>query len=175
MWSKRKSFARSSGDPTICKVPFHLDEPHFKVHKVQQEKIAPVKWYFFDAQDEIVGRLSNKISSLLLGKHKPTYDPSVDGGDYVVVVNAEKMKFTGKKWRDKIYYWHTGHPGGLKKERAEERREKYPDRILREAVMGSVPKNGHKTARDARLLIFNGPEHPFTNLENPFVFKEPQE
>ncbi len=118
------------------------------------------KWYVVDASDKIVGRLATKIATILRGKHKPVYTPHVDTGDFVVVVNAEKIKFTGNKLDQKMYYRHTGYIGGLKERTAKEMLEKNPEEIIRHAVKGMLPKGrlGRKLLK--KLKIYRGSNHP---------------
>ncbi len=118
------------------------------------------KWYVVDASDKIVGRLATKIATILRGKHKSVYTPHVDTGDFVVVVNAEKIKFTGNKLDQKMYYRHTGYIGGLKERTAKEMLEKNPEEIIRHAVKGMLPKGrlGRKLLK--KLKIYRGSNHP---------------
>lgn len=117
------------------------------------------KWWIVDAEDQIVGRLASDLATILMGKHRPTYTPHVDTGDFVVVINAEKVKFTGSKWEKKEYRWYTGYTG-QRSETAEQRLENNPDQILREAVRRMLPKNKLATKMLSKLKIFVGPEHP---------------
>ncbi|QEG33667.1 50S ribosomal protein L13 [Bythopirellula goksoeyrii] len=119
------------------------------------------KWLLVDATDKIVGRLASEIAMILMGKHRPTYTPHVDTGDYVVVVNAEKIAFTGKKWENKKYAWYTGYTR-QRTVTAGVRLEKKPELILEEAVRRMLPKN--KLARNmlSKLKIYAGTEHPHT-------------
>ena len=116
------------------------------------------KWWLVDANEKVVGRLASDIAGILMGKHRPIYTPHIDTGDYIVVINAEKVKFSGKKWEQKTYTWYTGYTG-LRKETAARRLEKHPTDILREAVRRMLPKN--KLARQmlSKLKIFAGSEH----------------
>ncbi len=116
------------------------------------------KWWLVDANDKVVGRLASDIAMILMGKHRPTYTPHVDTGDYVVVINADKVVFTGNKWNDKTYSWYTGYPG-LHVETAAERLKRHPDRILREAVRRMLPKNALARKMLAKLKIYAGTEH----------------
>jgi len=118
----------------------------------------PEKWWVVDASDKVVGRLASDIAMVLMGKDKPTYTPHVVTGDFVVVVNAEKVQFTGKKWSQKEYTWYTGYPR-QRSQTAEKRLTQHPDRILREAVRRMLPKNKLATKMLARLKIFSGSEH----------------
>ncbi|MGK0289963.1 MAG: large subunit ribosomal protein L13 [bacterium] len=119
-------------------------------------------WYVVDATGKTLGRLATEISKVLRGKHKPIYTPHVDTGDYVVVVNAGKIHLTGAKWSDKIYYRHTGYPGGLKEITAEKLREKTPTALVEKAVKGMMPKN--QLNRDAllKLKVYADEKHPHT-------------
>ena len=116
-------------------------------------------WYLVDAQNKTLGRLSTEIASRLRGKHKPIYTPHVDTGDYIVVVNASKIRVTGKKMKDKIYYRHTGYIGNLKSENLATMLEKYPERVLMKSVRGMLPKSKLGNAMIKKLRVFAGPEH----------------
>jgi large subunit ribosomal protein L13 len=127
------------------------------------------KWWVVDATDKVVGRLASDIAMYLMGKHRPYYTPHVETGDYVIVINAEKVVFTGKKWSQKKYTWFTGYTG-LRVETAEERREKQPELILREAVRRMLPKNKLGRKMLQRLKIYVGNEHPHqAQLPTPVV------
>lgn len=117
------------------------------------------KWLLVDATDKVVGRLASEIAVILMGKHRPTYTPHVDTGDFVVVVNCEKVRFTGKKWDQKTYAWYTGYPG-QRKVNAADRLAKHPELILREAVRRMLPKNKLGAAMLTKLKIYAGPDHP---------------
>jgi large subunit ribosomal protein L13 len=117
------------------------------------------KWHVIDATDQIVGRLASRIAVLLMGKHRPTYTPHVDTGDYVVVINAEKVKLTGKKWQQKEYRWYTGYPG-QRSVGADVRLERKPELILHEAVRRMLPKNKLAYKMIAKLKVYAGAEHP---------------
>ena len=116
-------------------------------------------WYLVDAQNKTLGRLSTEIASRLRGKHKPIFTPHVDTGDYIVVVNASKIRVTGKKLTDKIYYKHTGYIGNLKSENLETMLKKYPERVLMKSVRGMLPKSKLGNAMIKKLRVFAGPEH----------------
>ena len=126
------------------------------------------KWIVIDAENAVVGRLASFIAMRLRGKHRADYTPHVDCGDFVVVVNADKVKFTGKKLQDKIYYWHTGHPGGVKQRTAGAiLGGKYPERILEKAVERMLPKESPLARKQmTHLRIDNAPEHPH-EAQNP--------
>lgn len=117
------------------------------------------RWILIDAADAPLGRVSTQIAKYLIGKYKPTYTPHMDGGDYVVVINAEKAVVTGNKETGKVYYHHSGFPGGIKDATLAEVREKHPERIIAAAVKGMVPKNKLAAERMKRLRIFAGTEH----------------
>lgn len=129
--------------------------------KTYSQKPADVsrRWILIDAKDATLGRISTEIAKYLIGKYKPTYTPHVDGGDYVIVINASELVVTGEKETDKIYYRHSGFPGGIKDAQLKEVREKFPERIIEAAVKGMLPKNKLSPERMARLRIFAGAEH----------------
>lgn len=117
-------------------------------------------WVLVDANGKNLGRLASKISSILLGKNKPTFTPGVDTGDYVVVVNTERITVTGNKMEDKYYYRHSGYPGGLKRINLKDQLAKYPDRVIRQAVWGMLPHNRYGRKVIKKLKIYAGPDHP---------------
>ena len=129
-----------------------------KTYMAKPAEVEP-KWWLVDAADKVVGRLASDIAVILMGKHRPTYTPHVDTGDFVVVINAEKVVFTGKKWELKQYTWYTGYPG-LKSETAARRMKNKPETILREAVRRMLPKNKLATKMLAKLKIYTGDQHP---------------
>jgi large subunit ribosomal protein L13 len=118
------------------------------------------KWYLVDATDMVLGRLSTEVASILRGKHKPTFTPHVDCGDYVIIVNAEKVAFTGKKLDEKIYFRHSGYPGGLKSRTAKVMLELQPEKVLEKAIRGMLPKNRLGEQMYRKLFVYAGPEHP---------------
>ena len=118
------------------------------------------RWYVVDADGKNLGRLATRIADTLRGKNKPEYTPHVDTGDFVVVVNAEKIAVTGKKLDDKIYYRHSGYPGGLKQRTLREQLERRPTEVLRAAVKGMLPRNRLARVQIGKLKIYAGPEHP---------------
>ena len=120
------------------------------------------RWILIDAKDLPLGRLSTEISKYLIGKYKPTYTPHIDGGDYVVVINAAEVPVTGDKEEKKIYYRHSGFPGGIKDATLKEVRAKFPERIIENAVKGMLPKNKLSPERMKRLKVFPGAEHAHT-------------
>ena len=119
-------------------------------------------WYLVDAEGQTLGRLATRIADALRGKRKPQYTPHVDTGDYVIVVNAEKIAVTGKKLDDKMYYRHSGYPGGLRARPLREQLERRPEEVLRKAVKGMLPRNRLGRAQLRKLKIYAGPEHPHT-------------
>ncbi len=123
------------------------------------------KWWLVDASEKVVGRLASDIAMILMGKHRPTYTPHIDTGDYVVVVNVDKIVFSGKKWDQKQYTWTTGYPG-LRSETARTRFEREPALILTEAVRRMLPKNKLATKMLEKLKVYTGPEHPH-QAQNP--------
>src|SRR3954453_22451915 len=117
-------------------------------------------WYVVDAEGQTLGRLATRIADALRGKDKPTYTPHVDAGDFVIVVNAEKIAVRGKKLDDKMYYRHSGYPGGLKQRTLREQLDRRPTEVLRLAVKGMLPRNRLSRAQLTKLKIYAGPDHP---------------
>jgi large subunit ribosomal protein L13 len=117
------------------------------------------KWWVIDAQGKVLGRLATLVAKILMGKHKKEWTPSEDMGDYVIVINADKIVLTGEKWEKKIYRWHSGYLGGLKEYKAIDLYKKDPRKLIYLAVKGMLPKNKTRKRRLARLRIFIGPEH----------------
>jgi large subunit ribosomal protein L13 len=124
------------------------------------------KWYVVDAQAQTLGRLATRIADVLRGKGKPQYTPHVDTGDFVVVVNAEKIRVTGKKLEQKVYYRHSGYPGGLRERTLAEQLQRRPEEVLRRAVRGMLPKNRLAAVQLGKLKVYAGPEHPH-GAQNP--------
>lgn len=119
-------------------------------------------WYIVDANGKTLGRLASEIASRLRGKHKPSYTPHVDTGDYIVVINADKVAVTGKKAQDKKYYWHTGYPGGIKETNFTKLLDRNPEEVLHKAVKGMLPKGPLGYAMIKKLKVYAGTEHPHT-------------
>jgi len=117
-------------------------------------------WYLIDARGKVLGRLAAEIANILRGKNKPTFTPHVDTGDFVIVVNAGEVKLTGNKWAAKMYYHHTGYPGGIKSISAEKLRDKKPEELIRHAVKGMLPKNRLGRKMFKKLKVYAGAEHP---------------
>ena len=131
------------------------------------------KWYVANADDQVLGRLASRVATILRGKHKPTYTPHVDGGDHVIIVNAEKILLTGRKKTDKLYYRHSGYPGGIKVETAEEMLENHPERIIQNAVKGMLPKNPLGRSMLKKLRVYAGSEHQHeAQKPQPLVLSE---
>lgn len=128
-------------------------------HFTKQSEIQR-KWHVVDAKGRVVGRLASHLARVLVGKNKPTYTPHVDDGDYVVVVNASQVRFTGNKWEKKQYYRHTGYPGGIKSLTAKEQLARKPGAILRKAVWGMMSKSDLSRRQLMKLKIYDGPKHP---------------
>jgi large subunit ribosomal protein L13 len=118
------------------------------------------KWYLVDAQDMILGRLASEIATRLRGKHKPNYSTFMDTGDFIVVINAEKIKLTGNKWDDKMYYHHTGYIGGIKEISAKDLLVKKPEELITKAVKGMLPKNSLGRQQLKKMKVYAGTEHP---------------
>lgn len=118
------------------------------------------KWYVVDADGKVLGRMATRVAAYLRGKHKPTFTPNADTGDFVIIVNAEKVKTTGAKVEQKIYYHHSGYIGGIKHETLKHRLATRPDRALRAAVWGMLPKNRLGRALIKKLKVYSGPDHP---------------
>lgn len=124
------------------------------------------EWLLVDATDMTLGRLASSVAQILRGKNKPTYTPHVDTGDFVVVINCDKIKVTGAKVTDKVYSHHTGHPGGLRQETFQEAMEKHPERVIMHAVKGMLPHNKLGSKMLTKLKVYAGPEHPHA-AQNP--------
>ena len=127
---------------------------------MQTNESVERKWYVVDATELVLGRMATDVAVVLKGKHKPTFTPHIDGGDYVIVVNAEKVALTGNKWADKKYYRHSGYAGGLKTRTATEMLDKQPQKIVEKAVRGMLPKGKLGDDMYRRLFVYVGPNHP---------------
>lgn len=128
------------------------------------------EWVVVDAADQILGRLSTQIADTLRGKNKPEYTPHIDTGDFVVVINAEKIKVTGKKLTDKLYYRHSGYPGGIRSRTLEEQLDRRPEEVIRMAVKGMLPRTKMGRAQLNKLKIYVGDQHPHS-AQNPRVLE----
>lgn len=127
-------------------------------------------WLLIDAEGKRLGRLSTEVASILRGKHKPTYTPHADTGDYVIIINAEKIELTGNKLNDKQYYRHSGYPGGLKSRNAAEMLDKFPERVIEEAVRGMLPKGALGRKMFKKLHVYAGAEHK-NEAQQPEVYE----
>ena len=134
----------------------------FEMSKTWNAKPGEVdrRWYVVDAEGQTLGRLATRIADTLRGKNKPQYTPHIDTGDFVVVVNAEKIVVTGKKLDDKIYYRHSGYPGGLRQRTLREQLDRRPTEVIRKAVKGMLPRNRLARTQINKLKVYSGPEHP---------------
>ncbi len=132
----------------------------------KEEALAQRQWYIVDAEGRVLGRLATEVARVLRGKHKPSFSPHIDGGDFVIIVNAGRVSLTGKKLEQKIYYRHSGYPGGLRASTAKHMLETKPNNIVQLAVKGMLPKN--RLGRDLlrKLKVYPGPEHPH-QAQNP--------
>ena len=129
-----------------------------KTYSLKKEEVQR-NWFVVDATDRVLGRVATKIADKIRGKDKPSFTPQTDGGDYVIVINAEKIKVTGSKYNNKIYYRHSLYPGGLKSQTFKELIEKNPERVIEEAVKGMLPKNKLGKSIIKKLKVFQGPNH----------------
>jgi large subunit ribosomal protein L13 len=141
---------------------FDLGEDYMTMNKTYSPKPGDIErsWFVVDATDLPLGRLASEVATLLRGKHKPTYAPHVDGGDFVIVINAEKVAVTSGKSQTKIYYRHSGYPGGIKAETFDRLLERRPQAIIERAVTGMLPKNKLGRQMGRKLKVYAGPEHP---------------
>jgi large subunit ribosomal protein L13 len=146
------SFA--AGGPTVRRFSVQMKTWNAKPGAVER------RWYLVDADGKTLGRLATRIADALRGKDKPQYTPHVDTGDFVVVVNAEKIAVTGKKLDDKVYYRHSGYPGGIRSRTLREELERRPTEVIRKAVKGMLPRTRLGRAQLTKLKVYAGPEHP---------------
>jgi large subunit ribosomal protein L13 len=130
-----------------------------KTYQAKKEELEQ-KWYLVNAEGKVLRRLATELAKILRGKNKPTYTPHLDTGDFIIVVNAGKLTLTGKKMKDKIYYHHTGYPGGIKEMSAEKLLAKKPTEMIRMAVKGMLPKNSLGRQMFRKLKVYAGPNHP---------------
>ena len=136
-----------------------MDVNSFKTVSARPAEVEQ-EWYVIDAENQVVGRLASQVAAILRGKHKPYFTPHVDCGDYVIIVNADKARFSGKKETDKLYYRYSGYPGGLKTRTAKEMRQRRPDYIMRHAVKGMLPKGPLGRRMFKKLKVYASPTHP---------------
>lgn len=149
---------RRARDHRINQMSF-MDANSFKTYSARPGDLEQA-WFVVDGEDAVVGRLASRVATLLRGKHKPRYTPHLDCGDFVVVVNADKVRFTGSKEMQKQYFRHTGYPGGERLQTPQELREKKPEFIVRNAVKGMLPKGPLGRRMLKKLKVYAGPEHP---------------
>ena len=128
------------------------------------------KWYIIDAEDKVLGRLATEVATLLRGKHKAIYTPHVDTGDFVIVINADKIRLTGDKWNQKVYAYHTGYPGGRRELQYKQLVQKNPERIIELAVKGMLPKSRLGRKMYTKLKVYAGPNHPH-EAQKPEVYE----
>lgn len=126
---------------------------------MQKKETVERKWYVVDAEGKTLGRLATQVATVLRGKNKPTYTPYIDCGDYVIVINAEKVVLTGNKLEDKMYYNHSGFPGGLRERNAKTMIEKYPEEMVERAIKGMLPHNALGRAMGKKLFVYAGADH----------------
>ncbi len=134
-----------------------MDTLSYKTKSAKKEEVER-KWYIIDAENQVIGRMCSQIATVLRGKHKPSYTPHVDCGDYVIVINAEKARFTGNKWDQKTYLTFSGYPGGQKSKTAKELAAKKPYAVIENAVKGMLPKNRLGRAMNKKLFVYAGTE-----------------
>ena len=144
----------------IIEISYSLGGNYVKTTVMAKAADIERKWYVVDAENQTVGRLAAEIAKILRGKNKPIYTPHVDTGDHVIVVNAEKVKFTGKKLTDKTYFRHSGYQGGTTFTTAGQMLERFPTRVIEHAVKGMLPKNSLGAQMFRKLTVYVGPEHP---------------
>ena len=150
----------------VCSVDFHLPRAWCSEMKNSSKTILPSiddidrKWFVVDASDQVLGRLATRLATLLMGKDRPYYTDFLDTGAFVIVVNADKVRLTGKKWSQKVYYSHSRYPGGLKEITAENLLRRYPDRLVSLAVRGMLPKNKLGKRMLRKLKVYAGADHP---------------
>lgn len=130
---------------------------------MQRKEDINRSWHLIDLQGQVLGRVATEIAELLIGKNKPTYTSHVDGGDYVVVINASKVEVTRNKEEKKMYRWHTGFPGGLKEMSLNQMLKRHPERVIQKAVKNMLPKNRQRSDRMVRLKVFPLDQHPYQN------------
>jgi large subunit ribosomal protein L13 len=137
----------------------------------REDALAGRRWYLVDAEGKVLGRLATRIASILRGKHKPTFTPHEDVGDFVIVVNAAAVRLTGQKLENKIYRRHSGYPGGIRSTTAARQLQEHPERVLRDAVEGMLPKNRLGRQLATKLKIYTGQDHPHA-AQQPLTLSE---
>ncbi len=136
-----------------------MDALSYKTQSAKEQEVQR-QWYVIDATDQVLGRLASKVAKILRGKYKPIYTPHADTGDYVIIINAEKVRLTGKKLTDKTYVRYSGYPGGQRIDTAKDILNKHPERLVEMAVKGMLPKNRLGRQMFKKLHVYVGPEHP---------------
>lgn len=164
LYSDIRAFNRTDIEETMG-----LNTLSYKTVSAKNETIER-NWYIVDAEGEVAGRLFSRIASVLRGKHRPDYTPHVDCGDYVIVINADKIRFTGSKWSQKEYITFSGYPGGQKRIKAKELLAKKPRKVIENGVKGMLPKNRLGRAMFKKLFVYEGTEHPH-EAQKPEEFK----
>jgi large subunit ribosomal protein L13 len=160
MCKMRSTLLRKDGHGRFTvRIRRKLEERTVKTYYAKPGEVER-EWLIIDAEDQVLGRVAAKAAHILRGKHKPQFTPHVDTGDFVIIVNADKIRVTGNKAKDKRYYRHSGYPGGLKSESFEEAMAKHPERVIEHAVKGMLPKNTLGRAQGKKLKVYAGPEHP---------------
>ena len=170
LWRMNRSNIKNEGDDTHCPFVGHdpgkplneavLDQWEGWFSQLERAGVVLHVELYDDATDVVLGRLASKVAQILKGKNKPQYTPHVDTGDFVIVINAEKIRLTGNKAAQKMYYSHSGYIGGLKEVSFQRMLEKHPERIIEKAVKGMLPKNSLGRAMNRKLKVYAGPEHP---------------
>jgi len=140
-----------------------------KTHIPKKDAVEK-KWWLIDAEGKILGRLASEVAVLLRGKKKPSFTPFLDMGDFVIVINADKVKFTGRKLEQKVYYHHSGYPGGLTVKTLKELMDKKPEEVIKKAVFGMIPKNKLGSSVCRKLKVYRGPNHPH-EAQNPQEYR----
>lgn len=143
-----------------------------KTYSAKASELAP-RWYVIDAEGQVLGRLATQIAQVLRGKHKPTFTPHLNCGDFVIVINAAKVDVTGKRLDQKMYYRHSQYPGGLKTESLRQMLARHPDRVIQHAVKGMLPHNKLGDDMMDRLKVYGGPDHPH-QAQKPVMWGEAQ-
>ena len=154
---------------SVSALPDEMEERVMSTFMAKPKQVEQ-RWLLIDATDQVVGRLAVQIANILRGKHRPQYTPHIDTGEFVIVINADKVRFTGKKMQTKTYSWYTRYPGGLKKVTARDVMQKHPERILEAAVRRMVPRNKLGRQQMTKLKIYGGSSHPH-QAQQPVEYK----
>ena len=154
-----RSGSRPVLESVASKMSVHIKSNRCRTTLVRKEDVAP-EWFVVDADSQVVGRLAASLATVLMGKHKPSYTPYIDMGDHIIVINAAKVRLTGRKEEQKLYRRHSGYPGGLTETSARKVRETRPQRMVEEAISGMLPKNKLGKQMYRKLQVYAGPKHP---------------